>query len=45
MLQPMVVDYSSGATFLIPRDLFLQAGGFDLAYEPSYYEDTDLCFK
>ena len=44
-LQPKVVDYSSGATFLIPRDLFLQAGGFDLAYEPSYYEDTDLCFK
>ena len=44
-LQPKVVDYTSGATFLIPRDLFLQAGGFDLAYEPSYYEDTDLCFK
>ena len=45
MLQPKVVDYTSGAAFLISRDLFLQVGGFDLAYEPSYYEDTDLCFK
>jgi glycosyltransferase involved in cell wall biosynthesis/GT2 family glycosyltransferase/SAM-dependent methyltransferase len=39
------VDYISAATLLIPRDLFLAAGGFDLAYEPAYYEDVDLCFK
>jgi glycosyltransferase involved in cell wall biosynthesis len=23
----------------------MTVGGFDLAYEPAYYEDTDLCFK
>jgi glycosyltransferase involved in cell wall biosynthesis/GT2 family glycosyltransferase len=38
-------DYISAATLLMPRDLFIAVGGFDLAYEPAYYEDTDLCFK
>ena len=23
----------------------MEVGGFDLAYEPAYYEDTDLCLK
>ncbi len=40
-----IVDYISAAAFLIPRDLFLQARGFDLAYAPSWYEDTGLCLK
>ena len=40
-----VVDYISAACLLLSRDLFLQAGGFDLAYEPAYYEDVDLCLK
>ena len=40
-----VVDYISAACLLLPRELFLQAGGFDLAYEPAYYEDVDLCLK
>ena len=40
-----VVDYISAAALLVDRELFLQIGGFDLAYEPAYYEDTDLCFK
>ena len=40
-----VVDYISAATLVIERDLFTRVGGFDLAYEPAYYEDTDLCFK
>jgi GT2 family glycosyltransferase len=40
-----VVDYISAACLLLPRALFLQAGGFDLAYEPAYYEDADLCLK
>jgi GT2 family glycosyltransferase/glycosyltransferase involved in cell wall biosynthesis/SAM-dependent methyltransferase len=44
-LQPCRVDYVSAATMLLTRQLFQEAGGFDLAYEPAYYEDTDLCFK
>lgn len=44
-LKPMTVDYISAATLLFPRDIFMAAGGFDLQYEPVYYEDVDLCFK
>jgi GT2 family glycosyltransferase len=40
-----VVDYISAACLLLSRELFLQVGGFDLAYEPAYYEDVDLCLK
>src|SRR5579883_1312875 len=39
------VDYISAACLLLPRALFIEAGGFDLAYEPACYEDTDFCFK
>ena len=42
---PKFVDYVSGATLLMEKRLFLDTGGFDLAYEPAYYEDADLCFK
>jgi len=38
-------DYCSGACLAIPRTLFGDIGGFDLAYSPAYYEDTDLAFK
>ncbi|HKP73405.1 MAG TPA: glycosyltransferase, partial [Pyrinomonadaceae bacterium] len=38
------VDYCSGASLLIRRDLFEQLGGFDRRYAPAYYEDVDLCF-
>ncbi|MBX6385488.1 MAG: glycosyltransferase [Microbispora sp.] len=44
-LSPKVVDYISAAALLVPRDLFMAAQGFDLTYEPAYYEDVDLCFK
>jgi GT2 family glycosyltransferase len=44
-LTPRFVDYISAAALLVRRDLFIEAGGFDLAYEPAYYEDSDLCFK
>lgn len=37
------VDYCSGASLLVTRDLFEKAGGFDVRYAPAYYEDTDLC--
>jgi len=38
------VDYCSGASLLIRRDLFEQLGGFDSRYAPAYYEDVDICF-
>jgi GT2 family glycosyltransferase/glycosyltransferase involved in cell wall biosynthesis len=39
------VDYCSGASIMIPADLFNSFGGFDAIYKPAYYEDTDLAFK
>jgi GT2 family glycosyltransferase len=38
------VDYLSGASLLIRRQLWEQIGGFDPQFAPAYYEDTDLCF-
>ncbi|HLL72103.1 MAG TPA: glycosyltransferase [Pyrinomonadaceae bacterium] len=38
------VDYCSGASLLLRRDLFEQLGGFDRRYAPAYYEDVDICF-
>lgn len=38
------VDYCSGASLLVKRDLFELLGGFDTRYAPAYYEETDLCF-
>lgn len=38
------VDYCSGASLLVRKELFHALGGFDLRYAPAYYEDTDLCF-
>lgn len=38
------VDYCSGACLLVPRQLFLELGGFDTRYCPAYYEDADLAF-
>ena len=39
------VDYCSAASLIIPRELFLELGGFDPRYTPAYYEDTDLAFR
>jgi GT2 family glycosyltransferase len=39
------VDYCSGASLIIRKDLFDQIGGFDRRYAPAYYEDADLCFS
>jgi GT2 family glycosyltransferase len=39
------VDYCSAACLAISADLFRRLGGFDLCWEPAYYEDVDLCFK
>lgn len=38
-------DYVSAAFMAIRRDVFFDLGGFDLSYEPAYYEDTELCFS
>ncbi len=40
-----VVDYVSAACLLIRRSLFDRLGGFDLTWDPAYYEDVDLCLK
>jgi GT2 family glycosyltransferase/glycosyltransferase involved in cell wall biosynthesis len=45
IITPRFVDYVSAAALLIDRGAFMEAGGFDLAYEPTYYEDVDLCLK
>lgn len=39
------VDYCSGASIAISKELWTQLGGFDEYYEPAYYEDTDLAFR
>jgi GT2 family glycosyltransferase len=39
------VDYCSGALLATPRAVFEELDGFDPAYGPGYYEDTDYCFR
>ena len=39
------VDYCSGASLLIGAGLFASLHGFDEAYVPAYWEDTDLAFR
>lgn len=35
-------DYISGASIMVPTDLFKRLGMFNTLYTPAYYEDTDL---
>jgi GT2 family glycosyltransferase len=37
------VDYCSGASLLVRKDLFERLGGFDRRYAPASYEDADIC--
>lgn len=39
------VDYCSGASLAIKKELFFAVGGFDEIYAPAFFEDTDLAFK
>ncbi len=39
------VDYCSGASIALRRELFQKLGGFDDHYAPAYYEDTDLAMR
>lgn len=36
------VDYCSAASIAISKTLFEELGGFNTAYSPAFYEDTDL---
>jgi len=39
------VDYCSGASIVVPAQLFRSLGGFDVSYAPAYCEDSDLALK
>lgn len=39
------VDYCSGAFLLFRLATFEQLGGFDEAFAPAYYEETDFCLR
>jgi len=39
------VDYISGASIMIRKDLWEKIGGFDIRYKPAYFEDSDLAFE
>ena len=38
------VDYCSGASLMVKKEVFEALGGFETDFAPAYYEDTDLCF-
>ena len=38
------VDYCSGASLMVKKEVFERLNGFDRELAPAYYEDTDLCF-
>ena len=38
------VDYISGASIMIRKNIWDLLGGFDSNFAPAYYEDTDLAF-
>ncbi len=39
------VDYCSGAFLLTPKAIWQQLSGFDEAFVPAYYEETDYCAR
>ncbi len=39
------VPYASFVCIAIDKEMYKQTGGFDLAYSPAYYEDSDLCLR
>ena len=38
-------DYCSGACLMLRTALWRELGGFDTAFVPAYYEDTDMAFR
>lgn len=39
------VDYISGISIMIKKNLWRKIGGFDKRFIPAYYEDTDFAFQ
>lgn len=39
------VDYVSGCSLMIRKNVWDETGGFDERFAPAYYEDTDLAFE
>jgi hypothetical protein len=39
------LDYGSGAALVVDATIFRELGGFDPAFYPAYYEDTDLACR
>ena len=39
------VDYISGASIMVKKEVWDKLGGFDERFSPAYYEDTDFAFK
>lgn len=42
---PLVAHYSSAAALMVRASEFSEMGGFDDAFSPAYYEDTDLAMR
>lgn len=42
---PRAIDFGAAACMLVRREIFVDLGGFDAAYEPAYFEDVDLCMR
>lgn len=42
---PRAVDYVTGAFFAVRRSALDQIGLFDEGFFPSYFEETDLCYR
>lgn len=40
---PIDTQYISSACFCVRKEVLQDIGGYDLLYEPLYFEDTDLC--
>ena len=39
------VDYCTGASICIRKEVWDKLGGFDTQFSPAYYEDTDMAFR
>lgn len=44
-LAARATDYVSGVLLVTPAPLWRMLGGFDEAFAPAYYEDTDYCLR
>jgi GT2 family glycosyltransferase len=40
-----LISYLIGWCLAIPKEIFVDLGGFDERFSPAYYEDVDLCYN